>query len=60
MCGRYSIYESMDHYLRELAPKQRVINGYGLWPIERYIVAPSTRVEIIRSTEQGLSAAGAG
>ena len=55
MCGRYSIYESMDHYLRELAPKQLVINGYDLWPIERYNVAPSTRVEIIRSTEQGLS-----
>ena len=55
MCGRYSIYESMDHYLRELAPKQLVINGYDLWPIERYNVAPSTRVEIIRSTEKGLS-----
>lgn len=27
MCGRYSIYESMDHYLKELAPKQLVING---------------------------------
>jgi putative SOS response-associated peptidase YedK len=55
MCGRYSIYESMHHYLRELAPKQLMINGYDLWPIERYNVAPSTRVEIIRSTEQGLS-----
>ncbi|MBD8186219.1 SOS response-associated peptidase family protein [Pseudomonas viridiflava] len=55
MCGRYSIYESMDHYLKELAPKQLVINGYDLWPIERYNVAPSTRVEIIRPTEQGLS-----
>lgn len=55
MCGRYSIYESMDHYLRELAPKQLVINGYDLWPIERYNVAPTSRVEIIRSTEQGLS-----
>ncbi|PBP76931.1 hypothetical protein CCL19_02905 [Pseudomonas syringae] len=55
MCGRYSIYESMDHYLKELAPEQLVINGYDLWPIERYNVAPSTRVEIIRPTEQGLS-----
>ncbi|PBP63383.1 hypothetical protein CCL21_27655 [Pseudomonas syringae] len=55
MCGRYSIYESMDHYLKELAPAQLVINGYDLWPIERYNVAPSTRVEIIRPTEQGLS-----
>ncbi|KPW95483.1 hypothetical protein ALP58_00387 [Pseudomonas savastanoi] len=55
MCGRYSIYESMDHYLKELAPEQLVINGYDLWPIERYNVAPTTRVEIIRPTETGLS-----
>lgn len=54
MCGRYSIYEPMDHYLKELGSKQLVINGYDLWPIERYNVAPTTRVEIIRSTEQGL------
>jgi putative SOS response-associated peptidase YedK len=54
MCGRYSIYESMDHYLRELAPEQLVINGYDLWPIERYNVAPSTTVEIILPTEEGL------
>ncbi|WP_268799085.1 SOS response-associated peptidase family protein [Pseudomonas huanghezhanensis] len=55
MCGRYSIYESMDHYLKELAPKQLVINGYDLWPVERYNVAPTTRVEIIRAAGDGLS-----
>jgi len=55
MCGRYSIYESMDHYLKELAPKQLVINGYDLWPIDRYNVAPTTRVEIIRPVDDGLS-----
>ncbi len=55
MCGRYSIYESMDHYVKELAPEQIVINGYDLLPIERYNVAPSTQVEIIRPTEEGLS-----
>jgi putative SOS response-associated peptidase YedK len=55
MCGRYSIYEPMDHYLKELAAKQLVINGYELWPIERYNVAPTTRVEIIRPVEEGLS-----
>jgi len=32
-----------------------VINGYDLRPIERYNVAPSSRVEIIRPTEEGLS-----
>jgi putative SOS response-associated peptidase YedK len=55
MCGRYSIYEPMDHYLKELAPEQLVINGYDLWPGERYNVAPTTRVEIIRPTQGGLS-----
>jgi putative SOS response-associated peptidase YedK len=55
MCGRYSLYEPMDHYLKELAPEQLVINGYDLWPIERYNVAPTSRVEIIRRVENGLS-----
>lgn len=55
MCGRYSIYESMDHYLRTLAPQQLIINGYDEWPIERYNVAPTTRVEIIRPAAEGLS-----
>ncbi|MCD5976750.1 SOS response-associated peptidase [Pseudomonas quasicaspiana] len=55
MCGRYSIYEPMDHYLRELAPQQLMINGYDLWAIDRYNVAPTTRVEIIRPVEGGLS-----
>jgi putative SOS response-associated peptidase YedK len=55
MCGRYSIYESMDHYLKELAPRQLLINGYDLWPIERYNVAPTTRIEVIRSVGETLS-----
>lgn len=55
MCGRYSIYEPMDHYLKELAANQLVINGYDLWPIERYNVAPTTRVEIIRPVGDALS-----
>ena len=54
MCGRYSIYEPMNHYLKELGSRQIVINGYDEWPIERYNVAPSTRVEIIRESEDGL------
>ena len=55
MCGRYSIYESMDHYLRQLSLDLVVINGYDHAPIDRYNVAPSTRVEIIRQVEGGLS-----
>lgn len=26
MYGRYSVYESMDHYLRELGPQQPVVD----------------------------------
>ena len=55
MCGRYSIYESMDHYLRQLSLDLVVINGYDHEPISRYNVAPATRVEVIRQAEDGLS-----
>lgn len=55
MCGRYSIYESMDHYLRQLSLDLVVINGYDHESISRYNVAPATRVEVIRQAEDGLS-----
>ncbi|MGO3985885.1 SOS response-associated peptidase family protein [Pseudomonas sp. SAS7] len=55
MCGRYSIYESMDHYLRQLSLDLVVINGYDHESIRRYNVAPSTRVEIIRQLDGSLS-----
>lgn len=55
MCGRYSIYESMDHYLRQLSLDLVVINGYDHEPINRYNVAPSSHVEIIRQVGDGLS-----
>ncbi|WP_409264762.1 SOS response-associated peptidase family protein [Pseudomonas sp. KCJK9000] len=54
MCGRYSIYESMDHYLKQLALDLVVINGYDHEPINRFNVAPATRVELIHQVEQGL------
>lgn len=54
MCGRYSIYDAMDDYLRHLAADQTVINGYDHERINRYNVAPSTRVELIRQTADGL------
>lgn len=56
MCGRYSIYESMDVYLRQLALDLVVINGYDHERINRYNVAPSTRVELIRPVPGGLRA----
>ncbi|MGE8058537.1 SOS response-associated peptidase family protein [Pseudomonas sp. NPDC089547] len=55
MCGRYSMYESMDLYLRQLSLDLVIINGYDHEPIGRYNVAPSTRVEVLRQVEGGLS-----
>lgn len=54
MCGRYSIYDAMDDYLRHLAADRTVINGYDHERINRYNVAPSTRVELIRQTSDRL------
>lgn len=55
MCGRYSIYESMDHCLKQLSLDLEVINGYDHERINRYNVAPSTRVELIRPVDGGVN-----
>ncbi len=55
MCGRYSIYDDMDTYLRQLSLDLVVINGYDHERINRYNVAPSTSVELIRPVPGGLS-----
>jgi putative SOS response-associated peptidase YedK len=44
----------MDDYLRHLATEWVVINGYDHERINRYNVAPSTRVELIRQIGDGL------
>ena len=54
MCGRYSVYEAMDHYLRELAPQQLVIDYVPPEPINRYNVAPSTKSPVIRADDGGI------
>lgn len=54
MCGRYSVYESMDHYLRELAPQQPVIDYVPPEAIGRYNVAPTTKCPVIRADAQGI------
>lgn len=54
MCGRYSIYGSMDEYLKQLSLDLVVINGYDHERINRYNVAPSTRVELVRAVADGL------
>ncbi|AIZ33343.1 SOS response-associated peptidase [Pseudomonas parafulva] len=54
MCGRYSIYESMDHYLKQLSLDLVVINGYDDERIHRYNVAPRSRAPIIRPVDDGV------
>lgn len=54
MCGRYSIYESMDHYLRELGSHQLVIDYVDPEPINRYNVAPTAKSRLIRADAEGI------
>lgn len=54
MCGRYSVYKSMDHYLRELGAHQLVIDYVPPEPVSRYNVAPTTKCPVIRASTEGI------
>ncbi|WP_296250868.1 SOS response-associated peptidase [Pseudomonas sp. UBA4194] len=54
MCGRYSMYEPMEVYLRELAPRQQVISYVDPQPAERYNIAPTQPAAVLRGTDAGL------
>jgi putative SOS response-associated peptidase YedK len=54
MCGRFVQYEGMAIYLEELGYQGELFSGYDAQPINRYNVAPSTRVQILRGAEDGL------
>ena len=54
MCGRFAQYQGMADYLRELDSEQDVISGYDHVPIERYNVAPSTRVQLLHGAAGGI------
>lgn len=54
MCGRFAQYRSLADYLRELDSEEEVIGGWEDTPLERYNVAPSTQVQLLRSTAGGL------
>lgn len=54
MCGRFAQYKSLADYLRELDSEEEVIGGWEDTPLERYNVAPSTQVLLLRSTAGGL------
>ena len=54
MCGRFSQIERMEQFLLELKFLRDVVTYYDREPIERYNIAPSTRVDILRGAEDGL------
>ena len=54
MCGRFVQYEGMAIFIEELRPQIELFSGYDAQPIDRYNVAPSTRVQVLHTTEDGL------
>ena len=54
MCGRFVQYEGMAIYIEELSPQIELFSGYDAEPINRFNVAPSTRVQLLHSKEDGL------
>ncbi|WP_421548419.1 SOS response-associated peptidase family protein [Pseudomonas sp. QD4] len=54
MCGRFVQYEGMAVYMEELSPQLKLFSGYDAQPINRFNVAPSTRVQVLHGLEDGL------
>ena len=54
MCGRFVQYEGMAIFIEELSPQIELFSGYDAQPIDRYNVAPSTRVQVLHAAENGL------
>lgn len=54
MCGRFVQYEGMAIFIEELSPQIELFSGYDAQPIDRYNVAPSTRVQLLHAAEDGL------
>lgn len=54
MCGRFVQYEGISIFIEELSPQIELFTGYDAQPIDRYNVAPSTRVQLLHAAEDGL------
>jgi putative SOS response-associated peptidase YedK len=54
MCGRFVQYEGMAIFIEELGPQIELFSGYDAQPIDRYNIAPSTRVQLMHAAEDGL------
>lgn len=54
MCGRFVQSRDITDYLHQLDAEQDVVSGYDHMPINRYNVAPGTRVLILHNAADGL------
>lgn len=54
MCGRIAQYKGVAQYLERLDCAAPILSGYDDVPLERYNVAPSTRVKVIHQLVNGL------
>ncbi|WP_112289699.1 SOS response-associated peptidase family protein [Rahnella sp. AN3-3W3] len=51
MCGRFTQYEPRSHYIEVLAPDKEFASGIDDIPIDRYKVAPGTRVLLLNQRD---------
>ncbi|WP_431080117.1 SOS response-associated peptidase family protein [Pseudomonas thivervalensis] len=54
MCGRFVQYGGMAVFMEELGPQLPLFNGFDAVPINRYNIAPTTRVQILHTSNAGL------
>lgn len=54
MCGRFVQYSGIADFLEELGGPGEIASGYDNMPLDRYNVAPGTRVKLLRSSPQGM------
>lgn len=54
MCGRFVQYEGMAVFMEELGPQLPLFSGFDAEPVNRYNIAPTTRVQILHTSEAGL------
>ncbi len=56
MCGRLSQYHGIHDFVDALSMPYPLVNSIGNQPLERYNVAPTTRVALLRLVEEKLHA----
>lgn len=51
MCGRFTQYEPRSHYIEVLSPDKEFACGIDDIPLDRYNVAPGTRVLLLNQRD---------